>query len=207
MVQASEILKISPPGGLESVFRGKPPPLWGFGDPAILNDRLLGVISARQIDSDLALKSSQLLRQLASSREVAFVGGWHSPLEEEALHILLAGSVPIIFCTPKALNRCVLPPGFEKRLSHGQALLLTHCSPKARRISRNAAIRRNQLVMGLASALLVLSAPGGSATLSLAKAALRHGKPVLTIEHRVNKELLASEVLPATFDNIQTALG
>jgi predicted Rossmann fold nucleotide-binding protein DprA/Smf involved in DNA uptake len=61
--------------------------------------------------------------------------------------------------------------------------------------------------MGLASALLVLSAPGGSATLSLAKAALRYGKPVLTIEHRVNQELLASEVLPATFDNIQTALG
>jgi predicted Rossmann fold nucleotide-binding protein DprA/Smf involved in DNA uptake len=54
---------------------------------------------------------------------------------------------------------------------------------------------------------LVLSAPLGSNTLNLAKAALRHGKRVLTIEHRMNEELLGCNASPATCDNILTVLG
>ena len=60
--------------------------------------------------------------------------------------------------------------------------------------------------VGLAAALLVLSAPEGSASLKLAKAALRQGKPVHTLEHRLNKELLASGALPATLEKIEEAL-
>ena len=205
--QRYEISEIGSPTSLSPFFNGKPPKLWRLGEAAILNRRLLGIISARQIDSDLALASSQILRQLASLKEVAFVGGWHSPLEEEALHILLAQTAPIVFCIPKALTRFVLSVDVENRVGQGQALLLTHCSPKAKRISRDASIRRNQLVVGLATALLVLSAPAGSASLSFAKSALRHGKPVLTAEHRINKELLGCNALPATLDNIRAALG
>src|SRR6266545_3507097 len=104
MVTSQEILEINPRTGLKSFFHGKPPKLWGLGNPAILDCRLLGIISARQIDSDLALKSSQLLKQLASLKEVSFVGGWHSPLEAEALRILSAQPVPIVFCVPKSLK-------------------------------------------------------------------------------------------------------
>jgi predicted Rossmann fold nucleotide-binding protein DprA/Smf involved in DNA uptake len=171
-----------------------------------LTGKLLGIISARQIDPDLALKSSQLLKQLESLKEVAFIGGWHSPLEAEALRIILAQAAPIVFCISKSLSRFVPPIEFENRVSKAQWLLLTHCSPKAKRISRDASLRRNQLVVGLSVALLVLSAPEGSASLKLARSALRQGKPVVTPEHRMNKELLASGALPAVLENIQTAL-
>jgi len=206
MVQGYEILEIRPPTGLESFFDGKPPTLWGLGEPAILERKLLGIISARQIDSDLALKSSQLLKQLVSLEEVSFIGGWHSPLEEEALRILSAGSARIVFCVSKALHRFVPSVQVKNGINEGRVLLLTHCSPKAKRISRDASLRRNQLVVGLAVTLLVLAAPAGSASLKLAKSALRKGKPVLTVEHRMNKELLASNAPPATLENIQTAL-
>ncbi len=206
MVQGYEILEIRPPTGIESFFDGKSPKLWGLGEPAILERKLLGIISARQIDSDLALKSSQLLNQLASLKGVSFISGWHSPLEEEALNILLAQGAPIVVCVPKSLNRFIPSAGVKDRVSQGEALLLTHCSPKAKRISRDASLRRNELVVVLAAALLVLSAPQGSASLKLAKSALHHGKPVLTPEHRMNKELLGCNALPATFDNIRAAL-
>ena len=206
-VQADEILEIEPPTDLISFFDGKPPKLWCLGEPAILTGKLLGILSARQIDSDLALATSQILKQLASLKEVAFVGGWHSPLEKEALRILLAQTAPVVFCIPKALNRFVPPVDVENRISQGQALLLTHCSPKAKRITRDASIRRNQLVTGLATAMLVLSAPTGSASLALAKSAVHRGKPVFTPEHRMNKNLLGYNALPATFDNIRIALG
>src|SRR5207247_5976838 len=103
-------------------------------------------------------------------------------------------------------NRFIPPVELGSRVSQGEALLLTHCSPKAKRISRDASIRRNELVVGLAVALLILSAPEGSASLKLAKSALRQGKPVLTPEHRMNKKLLECSALPATLENIQTAL-
>ncbi len=206
MVEGYNILEISAPKGLEPFFHVKPPKLWSVGDPTILNCRLLGIISARQIDSDLALKSSQLLKQLAYLKEVAFIGGWHSPLEEEALRILSANSLRIVFCVAKALHRFVPSLQVMKEINDHRVLLLTHCSPKAKRISRDASLRRTQLVVGLAAAVLVLSAPEGSASLKLARSALRQGKPVHTLEHRLNKELLASGALPATLDKIGEAL-
>jgi predicted Rossmann fold nucleotide-binding protein DprA/Smf involved in DNA uptake len=206
MVQEYEILEIRPPTSLSSFLDGKPKKLWCSGEPGILIGKLLGVISARQIDSDLALKSSRLLKQLACLKEVSFIGGWHSPLEEEALHILSADSARIVFCVSKALHRFVPSLQVKNGINDGRVLLLTHCSPKAKRISRDASLRRNQLVVGMAGALLVLSAPEGSASLKLARSALRQGKPVYTLEHRLNKELLASGALPATLENIQTTL-
>jgi predicted Rossmann fold nucleotide-binding protein DprA/Smf involved in DNA uptake len=207
VITGSEISEIKPPASLESFFDGKAPKIWGLGEPSILDGPLLGILSARQIDSDLALKSSQLIKQLASSGGVAFVGGWHSPLEEETLRILLADSSLLVFCIPKALNRFVPSLQIASRINEGRLLLLTHCSPKAKRISRDASIRRNRLVLGLANALLVLSAPAGSATLTLAKSALRRGKPVFSPAHSMNTSLLSCGALPATLENLQTTLG
>jgi predicted Rossmann fold nucleotide-binding protein DprA/Smf involved in DNA uptake len=207
MIHEYEISEIKSPTGLERYFDNKPPKIWCLGDPAILNRRLLGIISARQIDSDLALKSSQLIHEVASLKEVSFVSGWHSPLEEEALRLLLTHGALIVSCVSKSLHRFIPPAELESRIRTGEGLLLTHCSPKAKRISRDASIRRNQLVMGLAAALLVLSAPARSASLTIAKSALHYGKPVLTPEHRMNKELLGYDALPATLDNIRAALG
>ncbi|MGH7824802.1 MAG: DNA-processing protein DprA [Candidatus Binatia bacterium] len=206
MFQRSNIPEIIPPKRLESFFRGKPPKVWGVGNPAILSGRLLGIISARQIDSDLALKSSQVINSLVSLKEMSFVSGWHAPLEEEALRILLGREASLVFCLSKSLSRFIPPAELGNRVETGQALLLTHCSPKAGRISRDASIRRNQLVAALANALLALSAPVGSATLKLAKSALSHGKPVFSPEHRMNSDLLACGALPATFENLRAAL-
>jgi predicted Rossmann fold nucleotide-binding protein DprA/Smf involved in DNA uptake len=206
MVEDSEILEISPPIDLESFFNSKPPKLWCSGEQRLLSGSLLGIISAREVNSDLAHKSAELLQELLSLKEVAFIGGWHSPLEKEALRVLSGSSAQIIFCVAKSLQRFVPPAEIANQVRHGQALLLTHCSPKAKRISREASLKRNQLVAGLARALLVLSAPDGSSSLALAKAALLCGKPVLTLDNRRDRDLLECGALPATLENIQKVL-
>lgn len=206
MVRASEVREIEAPANLRSFFNGKPPRLWCRGDLTILNQELLGIISARQVDSDLASECSQLLKQLVFLKDVSFVGGWHSPLEEEALRVLIAQEASIVFCVSKSLDRFVPSIELDSRVSQGQALLLTHCSPKAKRITRDASIRCNQLVVELAKALLILSAPEGSASLHLARSALRQGKTVHTLEHRLNKDLLIAGAVPATLDTVKEAL-
>ena len=207
MVQGHDILEIESPTGLKPFFDDKPPKLWCLGEPSLLEGKLLGIISARQIESDLALKSSQLLKELMTLEGVSFISGWHSPLEDEALRILSANSTRIVLCVSKALHRFTASIRVKKGIDDRRVLVLTHCRPKAKRISRDASIRRNQLVVGLAATLLVLSAPEGSASLKLARSALRQGKPVFTLEHRMNKELLTSGAKSATLENLQTSLG
>jgi predicted Rossmann fold nucleotide-binding protein DprA/Smf involved in DNA uptake len=204
--RGSEVCEIRAPSNLKSFFHGKRPSLWCRGDLTILDRTLLGIISARQIDSDLALESSELLKKLVFMKDFSFVGGWHSPLEEEALRIVLAQEASIILCVAKSLDRFVPSIEVASRVSQGRALLLTHCSPKAKRITRDASMRRNQLVVELAKALLILSAPEGSASLNLARSALRQGKTVHTLEHRLNKDLLIAGAVPATADKIKEAL-
>jgi len=203
MFEGRGILEIRPPEGVDSFFTRKPGKLWCLGDPAILNSKLLGVFSARKIDPELALKTSELLRQLARLENLSFIGGWHSPLEEEALRILLVHQVRIIFCLPKDLRRFVPAPAVRNRIGEGRLLLLTHCSPKARRISRDASLRRNLLVAAVSQGLLVLAAPGGSRSLKLAQKAIRLGRPVFTPQHKMNEGLLASGALPATMENME----
>jgi predicted Rossmann fold nucleotide-binding protein DprA/Smf involved in DNA uptake len=191
------------PTALHSIFDKKATRLWYVGEPSILNGRLLGIVSARKIEPDLALKTSELVKELSSLEDIAFISGWHSPLEEEVLRILLTRPARIVFCLPKSLGRFTPSAEVKDLITQGQGLLLTHCSPNAKRISRDASLRRNQLVVALAKGLLVLSAPPGSASLKLAHLAINRGRPVFTPQHRINDALLSSGALPATIENIQ----
>ncbi len=206
MVQSSDILQIIPPAGVEGVFRGRARNLWGYGNRSIINRPLLGILSARQCDSDLALKSLRLVTQLASLDDLCFIGGWHSPLEQQALHTVLHREASLVICLAKALDRFTPSVEIARRVNQGKALLLTHCTSKAKRITREASLRRNELILGLAKALLVLSAPEGSASFKLANSALEMNKQVLTLEHPLNHRLVSSGALPATVANIQPLL-
>jgi predicted Rossmann fold nucleotide-binding protein DprA/Smf involved in DNA uptake len=190
------------PSGLRPFFDNSPPKLWYTGDLSLLKGKILGILSARKMEPDLALKTSELLRQLGSL-DATFISGWHSPLEEEVLRILLSRSLRVIFCLAKSLDKFVCSAEVENLLGQGRGLLLTHCSTKAKRLSRDASLRRNLLVLGLSKGLLVLSAPEGSASFKLAHKAVKLGRPVFTPQHRINDSLLASGALPATVENIQ----
>ena len=193
------------PAGLDQFFEIIPSKLWCIGEPQILNGELLGIISSRSIPPDLALKIAELLKQF-TSLEGTFISGWHSPLEEEALNILLSKQARIIICLAKSLEKFTPSPGIRMLIDQGRALLLTHCSPKARRISRGASLRRNLLVAGAAKVVLSLSAPEGSASFRLARLALNLGRPVFTPMHHINESLLACGAMPATKENIERVL-
>jgi predicted Rossmann fold nucleotide-binding protein DprA/Smf involved in DNA uptake len=203
MLAGHDIREIGTPTGVVPYFERTPRKLWCAGNADLLNRRLIGVISARRIDPDLAWKASQLVTELARLDDLSFVGGWHSPLEEEALRILLTRPVRLIFCLSKSLDRFVPSPEVRNRLSDSQVLFLTHCSPRAKRISRDASLRRNLLVAGLSQGLLVLAAPAGSRTLKLARKAISLGRPVFTPQHRMNEGLLSSGAVAATIQNME----
>jgi DNA processing protein len=202
MIAGCEVHEIRSPQGADS----KPPKLWCVGDESILQKNLLGIISARRFDADLTWKSVQLLQQLGSLENLAFISGWHSPLEKEAFQVVMRLPASLVICVAKSLQRFAPSEVIKFRLHEGRSLLLTHCSPKAKRISREASLRRNQLVIGLAKALLVLSAPDESSSLALAREAVRAGTPVFTPDHPLNRSLLELETPAATIENIRSAI-
>ena len=187
------------------LFGRKPSRLWYLGNTSLLKQPLVGITSARAGASDLSPNTGELLRRLVGL-EATFIGGWHSPLEKESLKTLLRESPPTIICLAKSVNRFGFFQELKTLLNQDRLLLLTHCSPNAKRISRDASIRRNHLVAGLANVLLVLAAPEGSATFKLARSVIKLGKPVFALEHPANESLLASGALPASFETIQKRL-
>ena len=206
MIQASDISKIVLPARVNLFSKSQPRALSAVGNAQILRRPLLALISSRQSEGDLAASSLQLIRQLAASRNISFISGWHSLLEQECLRIVLAEQAALVFCTSKALDRFKPSGKLKELVDQNKALLLTHCTPNAKRMSRGASIRRNELVIELAAVLLVLSAPEGSASLNLARAALNAGKPVFTIDHHMNRKLLDCGASLASSDSIDTAL-
>lgn len=187
------------------LFGRKPSRLWYLGNTSLLKQPIVGILSARAGASDLSSNTAELLRQVAGSK-ATFIGGWHSPLEKESLKILLRESPPTIVCLAKSINRFGFLQELKTLLNQDRLLLLTHCSPHAKRISRDASVRRNHLAAGLANVLLVLAAPEGSATFKLARSVIELPKPVFALEHPANESLLASGAFSATFERIQKSL-
>jgi predicted Rossmann fold nucleotide-binding protein DprA/Smf involved in DNA uptake len=88
------------------------------------------------------------------------IGGFHSPVEEECLQILLRGLQPIIICPARGLPQRV-PPDWKKPLAAGRLLILSGFTATANRITAELAARRNEVVAALADEVFIAHATAG----------------------------------------------
>ena len=103
--------------------------------------------------------------QAHRDRGDAVVSGFHSPLEREALRLLLRGRSPILIIAARALDRYTPPPAWREALDEGRLLLLSpftaedHATVRDPRTAR----LRNRIVLALADERLIPHAtPGAS---------------------------------------------
>jgi predicted Rossmann fold nucleotide-binding protein DprA/Smf involved in DNA uptake len=90
------------------------------------------------------------------------ISGFHSPVENECLRILLRGSQPVIICPARSLENMRLPPSWNKPLSDGRLLILSCFVERDRRVTTSLAARRNEFVAALADDVWFAHiAPGG----------------------------------------------
>lgn len=77
------------------------------------------------------------------------ISGFHSPVEQECLRILLRGLQPIVICPARSLpNR--IPAEWQTSLAEGRLLLLSSFATGKDRPTTELAARRNALVAALA---------------------------------------------------------
>jgi predicted Rossmann fold nucleotide-binding protein DprA/Smf involved in DNA uptake len=88
------------------------------------------------------------------------ISGFHSPVEQECLRILLRGSQPIIISPARSLPQRV-PPEWKKPLAAGRLLILSAFTTTATRVTAELATQRNELVAVLADEVHIVHATPG----------------------------------------------
>ncbi len=89
------------------------------------------------------------------------ISGFHSPVEQECLRILLRGTPPIILCPARALPTRI-PAELQTPLTEGRLLILSGFATTKKRVTTELATRRNALVAALADEVCFAHiTPGG----------------------------------------------
>jgi predicted Rossmann fold nucleotide-binding protein DprA/Smf involved in DNA uptake len=77
------------------------------------------------------------------------ISGFHSPVEQECLRILLRGTSPVIICPARSLPKRI-PSEWQAPLAEGRMLILSMFPSRQSRITSALAARRNEFVAALA---------------------------------------------------------
>ncbi|MBI4516288.1 MAG: DNA-processing protein DprA [Deltaproteobacteria bacterium] len=165
--------------------------LYVAGNLALLGGHVVGLLASREVEPTGLLRAGQAFKDLVAA-DVCVIGGWHSPLESALLEASETAHAELGMLLAAGSEHALLPDRIIERMQDRAAFVLAHCKPNVHRVSRTAALRRNELVVALSDVLLVPLAPSGSATLGAARRAVAVGKPVLTIDLTANRELLAA---------------
>lgn len=131
------------------------------------------------------------LCQTLRSAAIPVISGFHSPMEQECLRILLKSENRVIWCLARGmLSR--MPPELRDPINEGRLLVCTPFQDSVRRITADTASRRNRVVAELAERVVVSHASPGSKMEALSKTIIGEGKLLFTFEHPANKTLLAA---------------
>jgi hypothetical protein len=123
--------------------------LRGMGNPALWNQPKLGILCSRNAPRPGTIPESPV-----------YLGGFHSPMEQEIFARLLDRGQPAIWCPAWELDRAASAPGVRNALEQNRMLIL---EMRNRNGNLAAADERNRFVMKNADTLwLPYIAPGGN---------------------------------------------
>lgn len=161
------------------------PRLWTIGDRTLLEQRFLGFFCSRRCPGDVILRTYDLARDLRD-HGVPVIGGFHSPMEQECLRLLLRGKQPVVVCPARGIERMRLPKEWSDPIEAGRLLVLSPFPAEQSRMTADLAAKRNRLVADLATAVFIAHASPAGRTAGLAGEVLAAGKPVWTFECPAN---------------------
>jgi predicted Rossmann fold nucleotide-binding protein DprA/Smf involved in DNA uptake len=177
-----------------SLIRGlgdeAPAAITALGDPALLGRRKLGMFCSVRCPGSVIVGSYDLAQRLRM-RDMAVMGGFHSPMEREWLSVLLRGPAPVILCPARRITGSRLPLEYRRPLDEGRLLILSCFDEGERRATAELAVDRNRFVAALADDIFVGHAEPGGKTEAFCVEMLGRGKPLYTLDDPSNGKLIA----------------
>lgn len=175
------------------------PRIQTVGDAAILDRPKVALFCSVKCPGKLILDTYDLAKRFRDEG-VPVISGFHSPMEQECLRILLRSPHPVIWCLARGLYRQIPsePVDCRPAVADGRLVMVTPFADTVRHITAKTATTRNRLVAEMASAVVVAHAAPGSKMEALCRDILAGGKPLYTFDHPANAALLAAGARPVT---------
>ena len=198
VVKSIDRLDVRYPSALGAFLKDQAPEcMFALGDLNILRQRMLALFCSVKCPGDLILQTYDLTRQLRDAG-IAVISGFHFPMENECLSLLLKGTQPVIWCWAKRLTANRLPKEYAGPISDSRLLIVSLFGERIKRARQDIARFRNEFVAALADQVFVAYAAPGGKTEAFCQKVLGWDKPLLTFNRPSNSSLLASGAQPYT---------
>src|SRR5262245_34830509 len=89
------------------------PRLWAIGNLSLLDRRLLGFFCSTRCPGNVILRTYDLALALREAG-VPVIGGFHAPMEQECLDVLLRGQQPVVICPARNIERLRPPAAWQQ---------------------------------------------------------------------------------------------
>lgn len=158
---------ISPPATLrDSLGTSAPEQLAGVGNTALLEEPLFGLIASRECPGHVLLETLALVPEWVAAGRIV-VSGFHSPLEQQVLRSLLRRNGRAVKMLARGSTDYRPTPEEREPLASGRMLVVSAFAPSVTRTTRETALTRNRLVLGLATETFIPFVAEGSPLASL----------------------------------------
>jgi predicted Rossmann fold nucleotide-binding protein DprA/Smf involved in DNA uptake len=146
---------------LERLREKGPETLTAIGPIELLANRKTALFCSARTPGEAILRAHDMARRLRDEGTTV-ISGFHSPIEKECLSILLRGKQPIIICLARAIERMRIPTQCRTAFDAGRILFSSPFTEKPKRVDRESALYRNEVVAALADAVYLAHVqPGG----------------------------------------------
>lgn len=133
-----------------------------IGAPTQLSSAMTAFLCSKETPGASILKAFD---QAAAWRDSVrcVISGFHSPLEQQCLDILLRGKQPVVMALARGIGALRLPAAQKKALDDGRLTIVSPFAATEKRVSADLARQRNRFVAALADeVVLAFITPGGS---------------------------------------------
>ena len=140
-----------------------PPAIQVVGPPELLIESKTAFFCSVQTPGTIILRAHDTAKHIRD-KGVTAISGFHSSIEKDCLRILLRGKQPIIICPARAIETMRIPSECRAAFEEGRILFISPFVEKPKRVTRDSAIRRNEIVAALADEAYIAHVTAGSET-------------------------------------------
>ena len=131
----------------------------GTGYQALLDVPMTAFFASRQCPGTAIHAATDWALVQARAHQVV-IGGFHSPLEQSVLHLLLTARSPVVAVLARALTGVRLQPAWKTAIAEGRMTVVS-ASTETLRLTNELAARRNERVAQLAASIVIAHASAG----------------------------------------------
>ena len=132
----------------------------GVGNASLLDQPLTAFFASRQCPG-VAIRAAMIWAVEQARSKSPVISGFHSPLEQSVLEVMLAAGAPCVIVIARKLEQAHFPPVWLRAVQGGTAAVIS-MDDTTRRLTTELAVRRNDWVAEHAARIVVAHAsPAG----------------------------------------------